>query len=58
MVTILTNPNVGYDDSGHDGLFLLKKTMASLHWKNFEKVMYSELQSLIENDTWGYKNAP
>ncbi len=58
MVTVLANLNAGYDDSGPDEPFSLKETMASPYWKNFEKAMYAEFQSLIENDTWEYKNAP
>ncbi len=58
MVTVLVNLNAGYDDSGPDEPVSLKEAMTSPYWKNFEKAMYSEFQSLIENDTWEYKNAP
>ena len=58
MVTVLANLNAVYDDSGPDELLSLKEAIASPYWKNFEKAMYSEFQSLIENDTWEYKNTP
>ncbi len=58
LVTVLANLNVEYDDSGLDEPLFLKEAMASLCWNNVEKAMHAEFQSLIENDTWEYKNAP
>ncbi len=57
MVTVFANLNAGSDDSGSDEPLSLKETMSSMYWKNFEKAMHAEFQSLIENDTWEYKNA-
>ncbi len=48
MVTVLANLNARYDDSGPDEPLSFKKTIASPYWKNFEKAMYAEFQSLIE----------
>ncbi len=53
----MANLNAGYDDSGPDEPLSPKEDMASLYWKSFEKAMYAEFQSFIENDTWKYKNA-
>ncbi len=58
MVTVLANLNAGYVDSGPDEPLSLKEAMASPYWKNSEKAIYAEFQSLIENDTWEYQNAP
>ncbi len=58
MVTVLANLYVGYDDSGPDKPLFLKEAMASPYWKNFEKAMYIEFQSFIENDTWEYRDVP
>lgn len=57
MVTVFANVNVGCDDSGPDKLFSLKEVIASSYWKDFEKAMHAKFQSLIENDTWKYRNA-
>ncbi len=56
IVTVLANLKAGYDDSGPDEPLSLKESMAPPYWKNFEKDIYTEFQSLIENDTWKYKN--
>lgn len=58
MVTILANLIAGYDDSGPDEPLTLKQAIASPYWKDFEKAMHVEFRSLIENNTWEYKNAP
>ncbi len=58
IVTVLANLNARYDDSGSDEPLFLEEAIVSPHWKNFEKAMYIEFKSLIENDTWKYKNAP
>lgn len=47
-----------YDDSGPDEPLCLKEPMASAYWKEFEKAMHVEFQSIFENGTWGYRNAP
>ena len=57
MVKVLANLNVKYDDSGPDEPLSLKEAMASSYWKNFEKAIYVEFRSLIENDTLDYENA-
>lgn len=57
IVIVLSNLNVCYDDSDVNKPLFFKKTMASLYWKNFEKVIYAKFQSYIENDTWVYRNA-
>lgn len=41
MVIIFDNFHVGYDDSGPNKPFLLKKTIASPYWKSFEKIIYT-----------------
>ena len=56
MVTVLANLNVGCDDSGPDEPLSLKATIRSPYWKDFEKTMHWEFQSLIENDTWEYRD--
>ena len=58
MVTVLANLNTGSDDSGPDKLISLKEAKRFLYWKDFEKAMYTEFQSLIENDTWEYRDVP
>lgn len=58
MVTVLANISAGYDNSGPDEPLSLKEVIASPYWKGFEKVMHAEFQSLIENDTLEYRNAP
>ncbi len=57
MVTVLANLKPGYDDSGLDEPLFLKAAIVSSYQKNFKKAMHAEFQSLIENDTWEYKNA-
>ncbi len=51
MITVLANLNAEYDDSGLDKPLFLKNAIESPYWKNFEKAMYVEFQSLIKNDT-------
>ena len=58
MVTVLANLSAGCDDSGPDEPLSIKEAMATPLWKDFEKAMHAEFQSLIENDTWEYRNAP
>lgn len=58
MVTILANISAGYNNFGPDEPFSLIEIIASPYWKGFEKVMRAEFQSLIENDTLEYRNAP
>lgn len=58
IVTVLANVSARYDDSGPDEPLTLKQAMASPYWKDFEKAMHVEFCSLIENNTWEYKNAP
>ena len=58
MVTVLANLNAGCDDSGPDEPLSLKEARASPYWKDFEKAMHAEFQSLIENDTWEYRDVP
>ena len=58
MVTVLANLNAGYDNSGPDKPLTIKEAMATPYWKDFEKAMHIEFQSLIENDTWEYRDAP
>lgn len=58
MVIVLANLNVGYDNFGPDERLIIKKAMATTYWKDFEKAMHTEFQSLINNDIWEYKNAP
>lgn len=56
MVTVLANFNAGCNDFGLEEPFFLKEAMLSLYWKDFKKVMHAELQSLIENNTWEYRD--
>ncbi len=58
MVKVLTNLNAGYDYYGLDEPFFFKEAIASLYLKIFEKAIYAEFQSVIENHTWEYKNTP
>ena len=57
-MTVLANLKAGYDDSGPNKPFFLMEAKALSYWKSFKKAMYAEFQSLIENDSWEYKNAP
>ena len=56
IVSVLANLNAECDDSGPDELLSLREAMASPYWKDFEKAMHAEFQSLIENDTWEYRD--
>lgn len=56
MLIVLANLSAGCDDSGPDEPLSLKEA-ASAYWKDFEKAMHAEFQSLIENNTWEYRNA-
>lgn len=56
MVTILANLNTQYDDFDPDELFSFRKAIISLYWKDFEKIIYAEFESLIKNNTWKYQN--
>ena len=58
MVTVLANLAAGSDDSGPDEPLTLKEAMVSPYWKDFEKAMHVEFGSLLENNTWEYKEAP
>lgn len=58
MVIVLTNLNASFDDSSLDEPIFLKGAMASLYWKDFENTMYAKFKSLIENNTWEYRDAP
>ena len=58
MITVLANLNTGCDNSSLDKPCSLKEVMRSPYWKDFEKAIHSEFQSLIENDTWEYQKAP
>ena len=58
MVTVLANLAAGSDDSGPDEPLTLKEAMVSPYWKDFEKAMHVEFRSLLENNTWKYKEAP
>ena len=58
IVTVLANLNTSCDDSDLDEPLSLKEVMRSLYWKNFEKAMYAEFQSLIENNIWKYRDMP
>ena len=51
MFTVLGNLNAGYDDCSPDKSLFLKEVMRSPYWKDFKKAIYTEIQSLIENDT-------
>ena len=57
MVTVLANLNAKCDDSGPDELLSIKDARASPYWKDFEKAMHAEFQSLIDNDIWKYRDA-
>lgn len=54
IITVSTSLNSVCDDAGLDKLFLFKEAIAFFYWKNFEKAMYAEFESLIENDIWEY----
>ncbi len=57
MVTVWANLNAKSDDSGSDKSLPLKEAKLFSYWKEFEKAIYVEFQSLIENDTWKYGEA-
>ncbi len=57
IVTVWANLNLGYNYFGLNEPLLLKEALAWIYWKNFEKAKYADFQSLIENNTWKYKNA-
>ena len=58
MVIVLVNLNAECDDSGLDEPLSFKEVIVLCFWKDFEKVMYLGFQSLIENDTWEYRDVP
>ena len=58
MVTGLANISADHDNSGPEEPSSLKEVMASPYWKHFEKAMHVEFQSLSDNETWEYRNAP
>ena len=58
MGTVLGNVNASCDDSSPFELHSLKKPIRSPYYKNFDKAIHVEFQSLIENDTWEYQEAP
>lgn len=58
MVIVLANLNAEYNDSSLDEHFCLQEVITLLYWKEFEKAMYAEFQSLIENNIWEYQDAP
>ena len=56
MVTVSANLNAGCNDSGPDEPLSLKEATRSPYWKDFEKAMHADFQSLIENNTWECRN--
>ena len=56
IVIMLVNFNARCDDSGSDEPLSLRGAMAFPYWNNIEKAMHLEFQSLIENDTWEYRD--
>lgn len=58
MIAILANLYARYDDLGPDKPLSLKETMTSPYWQDFKKSMHAQFQSLIENNTWEYRDAP
>lgn len=58
IITVLAHLSARYGDSGLNEPLSLKEAMSSPYWKNFEKAIHAEFQSLIENNTWEYRNTP
>lgn len=58
MVTVLANISASHDDPGPDEPNSLKEATASPYWKHSEKAIHVVFRSLIDNETWEYRNAP
>ena len=51
MVTVLTMLTAGADNADTDESLILKQAMTSSHWLKFKKVMQTEYDSFIHNNT-------
>lgn len=58
MITVLANLIAESDNFSLNKPFSFKEAMLSPYWKDFEKIINTEFQFFIENNTWKYKNAP